>query len=368
MKDDLTPEMNIGDEIHYRLRMGGWANCLCDHRRKGVDDAIEYLYSTFMPYIIQAERQGDAKAWARGVWYCFYPNGTAWVSGIDEDAESVRIPQAIFVEGRTYLVLTFNPEIISREPEPSEMREKGIAPESRLAELRFSSAIQDISSFALYRFKNLRNVVCDSGGRYTVIEGNLYRCLSVPDDSLELVWFSPFFKEERYVAPENLVEIRELDFKDAESVPVMKLPREFWKRQTAERRFVALNGQYDLFLSEGGLILRETVYNQGNDETFRGSEVMRIQEPSKILHIITPIARDGINISIRGMNLDMVYEEVEEIYVHVIRGWATIYDWWALQENFIKDPSKLPNLRKYECFYDDVDSLAEIGEREENPE
>lgn len=292
-----------------------------EETREYIYEAISYLLSTFMPYVIMAKRRGD-EAHVDGMTFKLYENGACSISGVDADTTHVRIPQAVFVDGRYYLVRSFK------------------ASSKNLKSIHISNTLSEIY---LYEVPYLETVTCDEHGHFKVIDGVLYGVKSDTGIPYELTWFPRNYSHKEYALPDSLTDIGLFAFFNCQNIPEFTGGAEYWKRKDC----IYLPNQCRA--TQDGNIYKVVADFTIDDELYQHVLLNRIARGKKSI-TLRPFIDSELHKRFRGIDLDDVYESVTEIRLHGIK---------SIPENFIRRKSCLPNLERI-VFEKDEDMSVRI--------
>lgn len=297
-----------------------WRDAPADETKEFFDEAISYLLSTFMPYIVMAEKTGD-KALYEGLTFKLYENGACSLCEVAGDLTHVRIPQAIFVDGRYYIVISFS------------------ASSESLKSLHISNVLYDI------RFKgltSLETLTCDENAMFKVIDGALYRVSGRAQEPYSMIWFPRNYPTEEYRLPDSLTEIECGAFDNCLNIPVFTGGADYWKEHDTIRF------PEGCLATENGNVFKTVASFYPDDEAYYHVLLKRIGLNQQTVSLQRSL-KEG-HIKIQGIDLDGVYESVTELHLYGIR---------SIPENFIRRKSCLPNLKRI-VFMDNGDRPADI--------
>lgn len=289
--------------------------------REYLDEAISYLLSTFMPYVIIAKRRGD-EAHVNGMIFKLYENGACFISGVDANTTHIRIPQAILVDGRYYLVRSFN------------------ASSKNLKSIHISNTLSEIY---LYEVPYLETVTCDEHGHFKVIDEVLYGVESDTGIPHTLTWFPRNYPHKEFALPDSLTDIGRSAFDNCQNIPEFTGGAEYWKRNDC----ISLPNQCRA--TQDGNIYKVVADFTIDDELYQHVLLNKIARGKKSITLY-PFVDMEKHDRFRGIDLDDVYESVTEIRLHGIK---------SIPENFIRRKSCLPNLERI-VFEKDEDMSVRI--------
>lgn len=328
--DYKTMMMPIGHKVKAILTTEG-TQCHYDADKKTVDEAIDFLFSTFMPYILMAEKQGEHVAWSKGIGFRLHENGIASVDYIDENIEHVRIPEAIRVDNRYYLVTDLSIE----------------EPNHTLKQLHVNSGLQEFGIDGLISLRALETVICDDCSLFKTIDNQLYEVNQETRELNRLIWVRPDDKMDTIYLPMDLADIYNKVFVNCPNLHFVKGADSFFSKYNNK---LYMYGNRRIMLADRNeyeIVNKWSAY----DDVEYHVVLKRINNNENTLQLNRDI--DG-EIFVHGVDLEEVCESVEKINLYGFERFLGPDK--KLPCNFILDKTKLPNLKTIDAALSNWDS------------
>lgn len=285
-----------------------------------IDEAIEFVFSTFMPYIVMAEIEDEWHAYAKGMHFELKENGIAYLCDVDDEMEEIRIPEVIGVQGRFYLVVKIN---LKRRL-------------NTLKKMILNSSLQSFEYYAVSFLPALETIVCDERSLFKTIDNQLYKLRLC--ECYELIWVRPDDKLTSIQLPENL-EFIDMDvFVNCPNLHDIKGANPFFDQD--DNMLIMNKQETRLMLSDRNEY--EVTHKWSSADTSLQYYVVlkRINSNDRVLNLKRS-NMDGM-VFVHGIDLEQRCESVEEIRLY---GFKKASEYKKLPCNFILDRTMLPNLK-----------------------
>lgn len=296
-----------------------------DYQEKEIiDEAIDFVFSTFMPYIVMAEIKDKMHAYAKGMHFVLKENGIAYLCDVDDEMEEIRIPEVIGVQGRFYLVVEIN------------LRKHNYT----LKKVILNSSLQSLGGYSgmLTRQHALETVVCDERSLYRSEDKLLYKVDVETFEISSLLWVRPDDKMTSIHLPENLEYIYSDVFVNCPNLHDIKGANPFFDKYD---NMLIMNKQETRFML-GDRNEYEVTHKWSSADTSLKYYVVlkRINSNDRVLNL----KRSNVDgrVFVHGIDLEQCCESVEEIKLY---GFHVSLKDKTLPCNFILDRTMLPNLK-----------------------
>lgn len=296
-----------------------------DYQEKEIiDEAIDFVFSTFMPYIVMAEIEDEWHAYARGMHFELKENGIAYLCDVDEEMEEICIPEVIGVQSRFYLVVEIN------------LKKHNYT----LKKMILNSSLQSLGEYSgmLTKLHTMETVVCDERSLYRSEDNLLYKVDVETFEIFNLLWVRPDDKMTSIRLPENLGHIYMDVFVNCPNLHDIKGANPFFDKYY---NMLIMNKQETRFML-GDRNEYEVTHQWSSADTGLQYYVVlkRINSNDRVLNL----ERSNVDgrVFVLGIDLEQCCESVEEIRLY---GFKNVSEYKKLPCNFILDRTMLPNLK-----------------------
>ncbi len=284
-----------------------------------IQDIITYLASSPSSFIIKTNNihknlGPGALATDKGITFRLTSDGQCCVIRIDNKQTSVRIPRAVLVEDKYYLVTQFDLD-------------------DECLNLIYLRLPEWLFVLSLDKMPNLQTVKFENELVFSTIEGAVYRLENnIP---VVLKFFPSNYEHDSFKLPDSVYNISIFSFRNCKKIPDFTGARLYWKHYCA----IIKRSEFPRIIqTEDGNNYIEIEPKVRCRERFKHFVLKDIPRDRDILTLHRYLNPEfHVQYILEGIALDKVNASIKEIH---------LYGFKEIPEDFIQDRSFLPNLRE----------------------